>query len=58
MYKDIVIKKRVWMPEDEKELDSYDLYELFEDSSVQIESTIVDFNGRIPVEDGAMVENG
>lgn len=54
MYKDIVIK-RVWMSEDKTELDAYDLYELFEDSSVQIESTIVDFNGRIPVEDGVIV---
>ena len=55
MYKDIMIKKRVWMPEDDIELSAYDLYELFKDSSVQIESTIVDFNGRIPVEEAVTV---
>lgn len=52
MYKDIVIKKRVWMPEDDNRVD---IYELFEDDEFQLESTIVDFNGRIPVEDGVIV---
>ena len=55
MYKDIVIKKRVWMPEDDIDISNWEWCELFEDSSAQIESTTVDFNGRIPVEDGAMV---
>ncbi len=56
MYKDIVIKKRVWIPEDDIDISNWEWCELFEDSSAQIESTIVDFNGRIPVEDGAKVE--
>jgi len=56
MYKDIVIKKRVWMPEDDIDISNWEWCELFEDSSAQIESTTVDFNGRIPVEDGAKVE--
>ena len=55
MYKDIVIKKRVWMPEDDIDISNWEWCELFEDSSAQIESTIVDFNGRIPVEDGVIV---
>lgn len=55
MYKDIVIKKRVWMPEDLKELDSYELFELFEDGTTQFESTIIDFNGRIPIENAVKV---
>jgi len=55
MYKDIVIKKRVWMPEDDIYISNWEWCELFEDGSAQIESTIVDFNGRIPVEDGARV---
>ena len=55
MYRDIVIKKRVWMPED-----SIDVYQMFEDHDFdlepfEIESTIVDFNGRIPIEDGIVV---
>ena len=55
MYKDIVIKKRVWMPEDDIDISNWEWCELFEDSLAQIESTIVDFNGRIPVEEAVTV---
>jgi hypothetical protein len=51
MYKDIVIKKRVWMPEDE--IDAWDIFDV--DESIKYESTIVDFNGRIPIEGGVIV---
>jgi hypothetical protein len=52
MYKDIVIKKRVWMPEDDI-LDAWDIFDV--DEEIEYETTIVDFNGRIPVEDGVIV---
>ncbi len=51
MYKDIVIKKRVWMPEDE--IGAWDIFDV--DESIKYESTIVDFNGRIPIEGGVIV---
>ena len=51
MYKDIVIKKRVWMPEGKIEA-----WELFNgDEQLEYESTIVDFNGRIPIEEAVKV---
>jgi hypothetical protein len=53
MYKDIVIKKRVWMPEDDI-LDAWDIFDV--DEEIEYETTIVDFNGRIPVEDGVIVD--
>lgn len=50
MYKDIVIKKRAWIDEDR------DIWNIFDvDEPIEFESTIVDFNGRIPVEDGVIV---
>ena len=53
MYKDIVIKKRVWMPEDDSELDAWEIFD--EHEEIEFESTIVDFNGRIPIEEGVIV---
>lgn len=54
MYKDIVIKKRVWI-EDETDLTIWDIFEDSEEVP-QIESiSTVNFNGRIPVEDGVIV---
>ena len=52
MYKDIVIKKRVWIDGD---LTQDDIYDFLEYDEFEYESTIVDFNGRIPIEDGARV---
>ena len=52
MYKDIVIKKRVWMPEDDI-LDVWDIFDV--DEEIEYETTIVDFNGRIPIDDGVIV---
>lgn len=51
MYKDIVIKQRVWMPGDE--IDAWDVLDVGE--PIEYESTIVDFNGRIPIENGVIV---
>lgn len=51
MYKDIVIKKRVWIPEDE--IDAWSIFEPGE--FLEYESTIVDFNGCIPVENAIRV---
>lgn len=54
MYKDIVIKKRVWI-EDETDLS---VWEIFEDSEevLQVESiSTVDFDGRIPLEEGVRI---
>ena len=54
MYKDIVIKKRVWI-EDETDLTIWDIFEDSEEVP-QIESiSTVDFNGRIPVEEAVTV---
>ena len=52
MYKDIVIKKRVWIDGD---LTQDDIYDFLEYDEFEYESTIVDFNGRIPVEEAVTV---
>lgn len=53
MYKDVVIKKRVWLPEDNIE---FELYELFgHDEPIQVEIINVDFNGRIPIDNAVTV---
>ena len=54
MYKDIVIKKRVWVEEDY--LHAWSVFDPDgEEVEMDIESTIADFNGRIPVENAIRV---
>ncbi len=51
MYKDVVIKKRVWVEDDH--LNAWDVFDA--DEQIEYELAIANFNGRIPVEDGVRV---